>query len=370
MVVHFFMIRILLLLFLTISVAAQESKKPFRIGVAGLTHGHVHWILNRAYDGDIEIVGVAESNRALAEKLLNQYNLPLSLLYTSLDEMLDKAKPMAVTAFGNTFDHLRVVQACAPRKIHVMVEKPLAVSLDHAKQIEALAKKYSILVLTNYETTWYGSNQKIEELFRAQKPLGKVRKVVVHDGHEGPKEIGVGPEFLEWLIDPVKNGGGALMDFGCYGANQITWLLNGERPLSVFAVTQQIKPHIYPKVDDEATIVLVYAQTQGIIQASWNWPFGRKDMEVYGESGYLIADRQGSKIKTAEDKPEESVVSSSLPKPYHDPFAYLSAAVRNEIEVLPYDLSALENNMMVMEILEAAKTSAKTGKVIFLSPKK
>ncbi len=370
MVVHFFMIRILLLLFLTLSVTAQESKKPFRIGIAGLTHGHVHWILNRAHDGDIEITGVAESNRALAEKLLNQYKLPLTLLYASLDEMLDKTKPMAVTAFGNTFDHLKVVQACAPRKIPVMVEKPLAVSLDHAKQIEALAKKYSILVLTNYETTWYGSNQKIEELFRAQKPLGKVRKVVVHDGHEGPKEIGVGPEFLEWLIDPVKNGGGALMDFGCYGANQITWLLNGERPLSVFAVTQQIKPHSYPKVDDEATIVLVYAQSQGIIQASWNWPFGRKDMEVYGESGYLIANRQGSKIKTTEDKPEESVVSSSLPKPYHDPFAYLSAAVRNEIEVLPYDLSALENNMMVMEILEAAKASAKTGKVVLLSPKK
>ncbi|MCW5910011.1 MAG: Gfo/Idh/MocA family oxidoreductase [Cyclobacteriaceae bacterium] len=363
------MIRILLLILLTFPVLAQENKKPFRIGVAGLTHGHVHWVLNRAHDGDFEIVGVAESNRALAEKLLNQYKLPLSLLYTSLDEMLDKAKPEAVTAFGNTFDHLAVVRACAPRKIHVMVEKPLAFSLEHAKQIQQLAKAHSILVLTNYETTWYGSNQKIEELFRANKPMGNVRKVVVHDGHEGPKEIGVGPEFLEWLTDPVKNGGGALMDFGCYGANQVTWLLKGERPLSVLAVTQQIKPHIYPKVDDEATIVLTYPAAQGIIQASWNWPFGRKDMEVYGERGYLIADRQGSKIKAAHDKPEEFVAASDLPQPNHDPFAYLAAAVRGEIEIHPYDLSALENNMLVMEILEAAKTSAKTGKAVSLSRK-
>lgn len=363
------MLRILLLILLTFPVFAQQTQKPFRIGVAGLTHGHVHWILNRAKDGDIEIVGIAEPNRALAEQLLNQYKLPISLLYSSLNEMLDKTKPEAVTGFGNTFDHLSIVQACAPRKIHVMVEKPLAVSLDHALQIQSLARKHAIHVLTNYETTWYGSNLKIEELFRNAKPLGSVRKVVVHDGHEGPKEIGVGAEFLEWLIDPVKNGGGALMDFGCYGANQITWLLNGERPKSVFAVTQQIKPHIYPKVDDEATIVLTYASAQGIIQASWNWPFGRKDMEIYGEKGYLIADRQGSKIKATSDKPEEFVAATPLFKPYHDPFAYLAAVVRNEIKIQPYDLSALENNMMVMEILEAAKTSAKTGKAILFSPK-
>ncbi len=366
MIVYFFMIRILFLLLLTLSLYAQENKKPFRIAVAGLTHGHVHWILNRAHDGDIEIVGIAEGNKALAEQLLNQYKLPMSLLYSSLDEMLDKVKPEAVTAFGNTFDHLKVVQACAPRKIHVMVEKPLAVSLDHARQIQKLAQTNSIHVLTNYETTWYASNQKIEELFRANKPMGDVRKVVVHDGHEGPKEIGVGPEFLEWLIDPVKNGGGALMDFGCYGANQITWLLNGERPLSVFAVTQQIKPHIYPKVDDEATLVVTYRKAQGIIQASWNWPFGRKDMEVYGERGYLIADRQGSKIKSAHDKAEEFVESPALTKPLHDPFTYLAAAVRGEIKILPYDLSALDNNMIVMEILEAAKVSASTGKVVVL----
>jgi hypothetical protein len=51
-------------------------------------------------------------------------------------------------------------------------------------------------------------------------------------------------------------------------------------PLTVTAVTQQIKPEIYPRVDDEATIILTYLHAQGILQASWNWPFDRKDMEV------------------------------------------------------------------------------------------
>lgn len=345
---------------------AQQSRKLFRVGVAGLTHGHVHWILNRAHDGDIEIVGIAESDRVLAEQLLNQYKLPLSLLHTSLEVMLEKTTPEAVTAFGNTFDHLAVVKACAPRGVHVMVEKPLAVSLDHAKQIQQLAAKHAVHVLTNYETTWYGSNLKLEELFMKTQTYGPIRKMVIHDGHQGPKEIGVGKEFLTWLVDPVKNGGGALMDFGCYGANLSTWLMNGKRPRSVVAITQQIKPDIYPLVEDEATIIVTYANTQTIIQASWNWPFGRKDIEVYGARGYAIADRQGSRVKAKENEPEEFFSAPVLEKPFNDPFAYLAAVVREEIKVAPTDLSALENNMIVMEILDAAKQSAKEGRVIYL----
>lgn len=358
---------VILFAFLLLSEKTFPQKiKPFRIGVAGLTHAHVHWILGRAHDPDIEIVGIAEPNRALAERFLKQHNLPMSLVYTSLEEMLNKSTPDAVTAFNSIFEHLEVVKACAPRKIHVMVEKPLAVSLDHAKEMEALAMQYNIHLLTNYETTWYGSNEKGAE---ALKHLGDIRKIVVHDGHQGPKEIGVNEEFLSWLTDPVLNGGGALVDFGCYGANLMTWLMKGERPLTVFAVTQQIKPEVYPKVDDEATIVLTYPAAQGIIQASWNWPFGRKDMEVYAEKGYFIADRHGLRTRFSQDKPDEYQTVPPPSQPFHDPFAYFAGVVRGEIKVAPWDLSALENNMIVMEILEAAKLSAKEGRRIELKKK-
>ena len=55
---------------------------------------------------------------------------------------------------------------------------------------------------------------------------------MVHDGHQGPKEIGVPPEFLNWLTDPAQNGAGALYDFGCYGVDLMTWLMHGETPLT------------------------------------------------------------------------------------------------------------------------------------------
>jgi predicted dehydrogenase len=276
--------------------------------------------------------------------------------------MLAKTEVDVVTAFNSTYEHLEVVQLCAPKKISVMVEKPLAVSLDHARQMHVLVKKHGIQLLTNYETTWYGSNHRAFELLDS---IGSIRKVVVHDGHQGPKEIGVNKEFLEWLTDPVKNGGGALMDFGCYGANLMTWLMKGERPSAVLAVTQQIKPLIYPKVDDEATIILTYPNAQGIIQASWNWPYNRKDMEVYGQHGFMMADRNGLKLKVSQDR-QEQYSDPTLSPPLHDPFTYLAAVIRGEIIMKASDLSSLENNMIVMEILEAAKQSAKEGRIVYL----
>ena len=90
-----------------------------------------------------------------------------------------------------------------------MVEKPLSTTMDDALAIRRAAREHHVQVLVNYETTWYASNA--DAIREAQSgKLGEVRKVVVHDGHEGPKEIGVGPEWLPWLTDPIQNGAGAL----------------------------------------------------------------------------------------------------------------------------------------------------------------
>jgi predicted dehydrogenase len=142
--------------------------------------------------------------------------------------------------------------------------------------------------------------------------------------------------------------------------------MKGQKPLAVSAITQQIKPDIYPKVDDEATIIVTYPKAQGIIQASWNWPFGRKDLEVYGQHGYTISDRSSIKTKTSDNQKEKYQEIPPALRPYNDPFSYLAAVVHGEVTVKPTDLSSLENNMIVVEILEAARRSAKEGKVIYL----
>ena len=344
---------------------ATGAEPPLRMCMAGLAHGHAGGFLRRYLDRqDLVLAGISEEADAVRREYADRYKIEPSRMYASLDEMLDKIKPEGVVTFTSTFDHLRVVEACAKRKLPVMMEKPLAVSVEHGQRMKRLSEQTGIPVLVNYETTWYASNQAVWSLAKEQGKLGEIRKMVAHDGHRGPKEIGVGPEFLEWLTDPEKNGAGALYDFGCYGANLMTWLMDNRRPRSVTAITQTLKPDIYPKVDDEATVILEYERAQGIIQASWNWPHDRKDFEVYGKTGQAITVR-GDRVRfRLENAQEEWLEAPPLAPPQDDFLRYFGAVIRKQIQ--PAGLSSLENNMIVTEILDAARRSSKQGRTIGL----
>ena len=354
-----------------ISLVAQKDttkQKPLRVAVIGLVHDHVGWILGYQHKNAIEVIGIVEPNRPLAEKYSKRYGYSMSIVYNSMEEMIDKIKPEAVLAFNNIYEHLKVVEYFAPRGIHVMVEKPLAVSNEHATKMLALAKKYNIHLLTNYETTWYGSNAKAYQIINEDKLIGDIRKIVFHTGHRGPVEIGCTDEFLQWLTDPVLNGGGAITDFGCYGADLATWFMNGETPITVTAVTQRIKPELYPKVDDEATIILTYKKTQVIIQASWNWPYGRKDMYVYGKTGFVFCkDGTTMQVQESEKKETQTLTAAALSNDRNDPFIYFANVIRGNITMGKYDLSSPATNDIVIKILDAAKHAASTGKTVVWS---
>ncbi len=349
---------------------AQESQPaaPLRLAIAGLVHGHVSGFLRAAKARkDVEIVGVFDPDAALRAKYAKQYDLGDGVMFGDLAAMLDKVKPEAVASFTSTFDHPAVVEAAAARRLPVMMEKPLAVSNEHARRIQQAAEKGRIQVLVNYETTWYANHGAIWTLMKEKGAAGEIRKMVALDGHQGPKKINVQPEFFEWLTDPVKNGAGALFDFGCYGANLMTWLMDGQRPLAVTAVTQQFQPDVYPKVDDEATILVEYPKAQGIIQASWNWPINRKDLEVYGDRGLAIATTGGSGLRvTLPNEPDHAVTPDPRPADEHDSISHLAAVVRGRTK--PNVLSSLENNLIVTEILDAARESARTHKRVTLAP--
>jgi predicted dehydrogenase len=342
-----------------------QTHAPLRIGIVGLVHGHVHGFLEQSrHSPEIQIVGIAEPNNQLLSQVAATYGFEKAQLFTDLDEMIVKTHPQAVLVYTNTFDHRSVVETCARHRVHVMMEKPLAVSLSDALAIQKSAHGAKIHVLVNYETSWYPSNHAAYDLVH-EGALGAVRKVVVHDGHKGPKEIRVQPEFFAWLTDPKLNGAGALFDFGCYGADLMTWLMNGERPQTVTAVTQQIKPDIYPRVDDEATIVLTYPKAQAIIQASWNWPFDRKDMEVYGQSGDAITvKRDDVRVRRAGEEHEQQIRAMAIAPPYDNSLSYLRAVILDDAK--EDGLSSLDTNVTVTEILDAARRSAAEGKTVRL----
>src|SRR5947209_6249161 len=278
---------------LIVHAQTAEPGSPLRVGIIGLVHGHVAGFLNGGalvpaggalHRSDVELTGIVEPSRALFDSYAERFHLSPKLYFASVDEMLSQTHPQAALVFTSTAGHTEAVEACARRGVHVLMEKPLAVSYQDALQMAEAAKRGNIHVLVDYETTWYSSNKAAYELVQ-QGALGDIRKVIVRDGHRGPKLIHISPEFFNWLTDPKLNGAGALYDFGCYGANLMTWLMGGRAPQTVTAVTQQLQPDVYPKVDDEAQVILRYPTAVAILQGSWNWPFDIKNMDVYGRTG-------------------------------------------------------------------------------------
>ena len=360
---------LLLLVFAILPLHAEPGpSKPIRVAIVGLVHGHVRGFLSTLPKNPAaQLVAIVEPDTALAHQYVVKYNLPDSLFDTDLEHMLTTQHPDAVLVYTTIQDHRRVIEAAARHNISSMVEKPLSTTMEDALAIRTTAREHHVQVLVNYETTWYASNA--EAIREAQSgKLGEVRKVVVHDGHEGPKEIGIGPEWLPWLTDPVQNGAGALFDFGCYGADLMTVLMHGQTPISVTAVTQTDKPATYPRVDDDATIIVRYPGAQAVLMPSWNWPFSRKDMELYGATGYVITVASNNlRTRYQGEKTESEQSAPSLPGNQKDSLSYLASVLHGEIKSQG-DLSALDTNIIVMQILDAARESARTGRTIQLKP--
>jgi predicted dehydrogenase len=352
--------------------STAQTPPPIRVAIVGLVHGHVQGFLgNLPKHPEIQLVGISDPDAALRYHYIDRTHLPASIFFPTEAVMLQATHPQAILVYTSIAGHRAAIEQAAPLHIAAMVEKPLATTVEDALAIQTLSQKYNIPVLTNYETTWYNSNTAAANML-AEGKIGDLRKLVIHDGHNGPKEIGVGPEFLSWLTDPKQNGGGALFDFGCYGVDLSTWILHGELPLTVTAVTLHLKPQTYPNVDDDSTIVLTYPHAQAIIQGSWNWPFSRKDMDIYGATGYidtLYDDRDpGAKlrIRLPGESTEHIETAPPLAPPQNDSLNYLAAVLRGTLKP-QHDLTSLDTNVTVVRILDAARRSAQTGRTIHLA---
>ena len=354
--------------------AGAAYAAPLRIGIIGLVHGHAAGFLNGSalvpaggamHRDDIQVVGIVEPNQQLFDSYAKRFHWPASLHFTSIGEMASRVHPQAVLVFTSTAGHTKAVQECARLGIHVMMEKPLAVSYQDALAMADAARRGKIHVLVDYETTWYASNRAAHDLL-AKGDLGPAVKAVFRDGHSGPKKIHVQPEFFAWLTNPKLNGAGALYDFGCYGADLMTWFMKDEAPLSVTAVTRQIQPDVYPDVDDEADVLLTYPKAVAILQASWNWPFNVKETDLYGQTGYAKAlDSDRIEVRRAGEKKASLTMAARPQPPYDDPLHYLRAVINGDISE-EGSLSSLKTNIIVSEILDAARRSAQTGQSVKL----
>lgn len=347
--------------FLALLMAVPVMAAPPKIAVIGLLHSHVWTQLPNMVRGDVvTLVGVAESHPELVAEA-KKAGVTDNLIYPDYNKMLDEVKPDFVWAFVENNRHLEIVKACAGRKISVIFEKPLASTGKDAAAIRDIANKSGIYVMTNYQMAWWASNYTARKVADSGG-LGKVYRLRGVVGHGGPGSAGARNSFFfEWLTDPVKNGAGALMDFGCYNALWSLWYMG--KPETVYARVDHIQPERFPKVEDNATLVLGYKDGVGIFEGSWDLPRSMQDLEVFGRTASMtmvnnkVEVRKGGRGATA-----EAVKIDPLAKEKASPLAYMADVVENHHA--PEGLVGLDINVQVVEIIDAAKQSIKTGKAV------
>src|SRR5262245_31670896 len=154
-------------LLLPLLAATPLAAQEYKMAVIGLVHSHVWGHLPAIAKGrDVKLVGIAETNPELiaeAKKIAGE-NVPI---FADYKKMLDEAKPDLVWSFVPNNQHLEIVKACAPRKVHVIFEKPLASTYKDALEVEKLADQHHIQVMTNYQMAWWPANYTAKKVSEA-----------------------------------------------------------------------------------------------------------------------------------------------------------------------------------------------------------
>lgn len=336
-------------------------KPPLRIAIVGLAHGHVDWVLDSARErDDLELVGIAEHDRALFNRLTSKHGLGGVVRTEDAAELFERTRPDAAVVMTDIVGHRAALAAVADAGLPALVERPLDFDLDHARAVATLARDRDLSILTHYETAHYPAIRAAwDHLHRGD--LGELSRLRIRAGHQGPAALGCAPSFLRWLLDPER-GGGALVDFACFGVHLALWLV-GRPPSRVFAQSQSIWPEEHRGIDDQATLLLDFERVQAVVEASWCWPNEVKDLELIGSHGYLRTGRAGTYELGEMDlgAPVERRTAPPLTGALTDAWTQLAAAASG---LVPDPLYGLDLSLGVASVLEAARRSVGEGAAV------
>ena len=250
-----------------------------RVGVAGLTHGHVGGLIDsfRKVDG-VKLVAVADATALLEGQKAN-----FERSYVDWREMLDKEQLDALIVTSNNVESSEIAVVALGKGIPCLVEKAMAANAADADRMLAAQRESGKTLLINWPIGGHAALHEIKRRIDAGE-IGHVFHMKFRNGHFGPKEIGCGPEFVAWLYDEKLNGGGAIADFGSYGAALASWYFG--LPTSVSCIRGNYTKD-YDVTDDHAIITLRYPKLSVVLEGTWatfGWDSG-PGTAVYGKDG-------------------------------------------------------------------------------------
>ncbi len=237
---------------------------PLRIGIIGLVHDHI-WdnLPDLIAHPSAELVAVADPNQELTDRVAKDFQC--SNVYEDYDDMLESETLDAVFIYSSNREGAEAAMYAASLGLHIMIEKPMASTLEEADEMLALARQNHIRLMINWPLAWWAQLQHAMELACSGK-IGRLWQVKYRAAHAGPKELGCSDYFCSWLFDPEENGGGALMDYCCYGAVLARTMLG--MPTRVDGMKGRFcKEDI--TVEDNAILTLTYHDAMATAEGSW-----------------------------------------------------------------------------------------------------
>ena len=333
--------------------------KTYRVGVIGMVHDHV-WKETKYWQElpNAELVAAADPNEPLRTKMKKERGV--KALYADWREMIEKEALDIVQLTVENSAGADVLEAVAPKGIHVVCEKPMSATLAQADRMLKAAEDAGTTLLINWPIAWYPAVRTAHRL-ASEGAIGQVFQARVRMAHCGPKELGCSEYFYGWLYDAEKNGAGALMDYCCYGAAFCRSLLG--MPKAVQGVAACLVKEDFP-VDDNASIFMIYDKAFAITEASWTQVPSYHDMEILGSEGTLITDAGKLWIATKDRKEKAPADLDDLPEGEHNGPEYLVHCL--ETGKAPEGMCNARNCRDAQEILEAGLISAREGRRIDL----
>lgn len=337
------------------------TDKP-RIAVLGMAHDHL-WgnLKDLCAAKDAELVGGADPSPDLRRLFCESSGC--SKTFEDFEELLEAEKPDAVFGFSAPSQHADIVEMCAERGVHVMVEKPMAATLAQADRMLTAARSSGIRLMVNWPTAWQPKFATALRLVREER-LGRLWQITWRGGHGGPEELGCSPEFCRFLFDRELNGSGAFTDYGGYGASLCLLFLSGS-PNSVMAMAGRlVKTHL--AVEDNGILLMRYPQALCRLEMTWSEAVPMKsahDLVLYGTEGTLAVGEE-IRLFTRQHPDGEAIVADPPPRASANATRHFVRCIVDGLE--PEGLTSPDLSRAAQEIVEAGLRSATSGVEISL----
>jgi predicted dehydrogenase len=338
----------------------------YKIGIAGVTHGHVSAHLREWREiPNTQLVAIADANVQERQRYLQRAELTGIREYDSIEQMLEQEELDVVSVCNETSNHARVVELAASKKVHCIVEKPLAFRLADAERMLAAAGKFGTQVVTNYPTRWGARATPRALEFVRKGGIGRPYEVRHRGGGTKPRAIDAN-SFFQWLYQPPFNGAGAFADYCCYGVDMAAGILGV--PSSVYAIAGRWQRDDLI-TDDNARMLLQYQRGGAVIEATWS-QFGHLPFSTMflGEEATLAIGHGTAVLFDAGNERDggRELTNDDLPAPADEqnlPAHLIALLEKGERAV---ESAGIRHHRDVAEILDAGLRSVKSQQVVRL----